>query len=710
MRKNGAGSIRVLNRLSIQSKVVLMLLLVSLGSLSVIAYLGYDSGRRSLEAALRRQLTSVRTVKTNLLYAEFETIRDVTIVLAGSERATSAMRAFQTAFEELNERTVPPEWDDKLTGFYRDEFLPALARNVEGEPVLEIYQPRLIPTRFLQYHYIANNPEPYERKGRSDVSDDSSYGLVHDRFHKLFRGVADRFGFQDVMLVDSDTGDVVYTYQKTVEFGTNLIDGPYADSVVGRLYQTARKGMDRGSFQLTDFERYRPNLNLPAAFIASPIFDENTMIGLLILQFPLERINRLTTGNYQWEREGLGKSGETYLVGPDHRMRTRSRFMHEDPEGLVMQLKAQGASSKLIDQIERNGSLILNLEVKTPAVERALAGEEGIVMQEDYRKVPVLASYAPVELEGVRWAIVTEIDADEVMAPIRAYGRDVLRSTVGIILVVTALAILLSHWLVRPLQQLAHGARKVSSGNVDVQIKCRSRDEFGDLAEAFNGMVRSLKAKTDLVEQKNREYEDLLLSILPGPVAARMRDGAQQISDSFADVTVMYADITGFTELTENLPAEQSIAMLHELVVAFDEAADRFGVEKVKTLGSGYMAVCGLSVQRPDHANRVVEFAMELKRILKRFNDEHDTTLGLVIGINAGPVVGGVVGRSKFLYDLWGDTVNLARRMQEVGANGKTVRVSEAVYHRLKDMHTFDRCGEIEIPGKGAQIVWGVRG
>lgn len=695
--------------LSIQSKIVLILLGVSIGSLGIIAYLGYSSGESALAGSIRRQLASVRAVKSNQLTTEFGMLRDQAITLSDAEGTVNAMKAFKAAFDGLNEATVRPEWDTKLAAYYSKEFLPALAKNVDGEPVLDVYLPRLVPTRYLQYHYIADSPLPYESKGDDvDRADDGPYGAAHRRYHPPLHEFARRFGFEDIYLVDNETGDVVYSCQKTVDFGTSLLNGPYADSNLGGLYRSVRRDMDRDDYQFTDFARYRPNLNKPSAFVASPIFDQNKMIGLLVLQFPIERVNKLITGDYSWEEEGLGKTGETYLVGPDFLLRSRTRFMYEDPKGTLARLKALGRPTRVLRRIEQTSTLVLNLEVRTEAVERALRGEEGVVEGRDYRGVPVIASYGPIDLEGVRWAIVSEMERAEALAPITAYGRDVLKYAVAIVLGVTSLAIFLSHWLARPLLRLTKGARRVSAGEVDVQIPVTGRDELGELAEAFNGMVRSLKTKSEQVDQKVRENEELLLNILPGPIAARMRGGERQISDQFADVTVLYADIEGFTALAESLSAEQAIGLLNDLVNALDEAAERQGVEKVKTFGSGYMAVCGLSYDRPDHTNRVVEFAQEMVRIVDRFNKARGTALGLSIGINAGPVVGGVVGRSKFLYDLWGDTVNLAHRMREARVGGPPIRVTDTVQARLKGLHTFAPGGEVEVAGKGPHVVWGL--
>jgi class 3 adenylate cyclase len=428
------------------------------------------------------------------------------------------------------------------------------------------------------------------------------------------------------------------------------------------------------------------------------------MIGILAFQFPIDRITEVMTGNFGWKREGLGETGEVYLVGPDFTMRTRSRFMVEHRAEFLKTLRESGVAAHIVDRIERQGNVLLALPVRTPPVERALQGKEGIEISRGYRDVPVVTAYGPIELDSLRWAVIAGMDSTEAYAPALAFGRKVLATGVGVALVVSLLALLWSHSLVRPIRALADGVRRVASDRLDVQVHVDTQDEFRELADAFNEMTRKLKANADQLEQKVRENEELLLNILPASAAARMQEGDGQSPQSFNDVTVLFADLVGLDALSETLGEDTSLVMLQDLVGAFDEAAERFGVEKVKTVGSSYMAVCGLSVQRPDHTSRTIEFAQELIRIVQRFNRERGTQLVVEIGVNAGPVVGGVVGRKKFIYDLWGDTVTIARGL---GSDGVTsIQITASVYERVRDLYPFESLGEVEIQGKGRIPTW----
>ena len=203
-------------------------------------------------------------------------------------------------------------------------------------------------------------------------------------------------------------------------------------------------------------------------------------------------------------------------------------------------------------------------------------------------------------------------------------------------------------------------------------------------------------------------------------MAKRLKDGEQSIADSFSNVTVLFADLPGFNELSSSWSPNETVNFLNDLINAFDEAAERYGVEKVKTLGSGYMAVSGLSVPRIDHTKRVVDFAINMVRILHSFNreitssetlkkamGEQKTQLKIRIGINSGEVIAGIVGRSKFIYDLWGDTVNIAHQLQMEGV-GNEIHVTEAVYSCLVDLYEFKSISDVEIAGKGKVAIWSI--
>ena len=704
------------NRLSIQSKLVLMLLSVAILSILLLGWIGFRSGREALTSAINNQLVSIRSAKENLLKAELKTLKDTVQTLAESQTTVDAFKAFRDNFHELESRSIPADERENIErsveAWYRDTFLTKLEQFVEGKPELSVYKPKSTVSQYLQYYYIVKNPFPYEKMQGLDIAEDGSgYSTVHQVYHPRIRAVAERYGWEDVHLIDPETLDIIYSYEKSTEFATNLVDGPYAYSNLGRLVQSVRKNMDRNDYRFADFEFYRPALNQPNAFVATPIFEGSRMIGILTVQFPIARINNLMTSAGQWEKEGLGKTGEVYLIGPDKVFRSRSRFMVQDKAALLKDLNRTGISETLLKRIDRAGMLIGYLQVNSESVQKAIEGQTFEGISNDYRNQRVLSTAAPIDVEGNRWAIVAEMDEAEAFAPVRKYAYRVLYTALGLLIGTTILASLLSNIFVGPIRKLAAGARLVAKGRTDVQVKLRSKDELGELATSFNSMTKKLQQKQEQLQVKVRENEELLLNILPGSVAARRMETSQddRLAQKYSDLTVLFASIDGLMEQSTEATGADTLAILNDLVVIFDETADRFGVEKVKTAGTTYMAVCGLSIQRPDHTNRIVEFASELVKIIDRFNRERGTHLRLVAGINAGPVVGGLVGRNKFIYDLWGDTVSIAQELINQPEGISRILVTSTVHDRLMDLYSFDPAGEVVIRGRNPMTTYGLK-
>ena len=273
------------------------------------------------------------------------------------------------------------------------------------------------------------------------------------------------------------------------------------------------------------------------------------------------------------------------------------------------------------------------------------------------------------------------------------------------LLVVIVTGAWLSRSLLGPLRELTAGVRRFAAGDHDAHVPVRTHDEIGQLCFAFNSMVDEINQKNVVIEGKNRENEELLLNVLPAPIANRLRGGEKGIADGFAEVTVAFADIVGFTQMSSEMPPAEVVTLLNGLFSRFDEAAHELGIEKIKTVGDAYMAVCGLPVHVPDHAARMVRMAIRMVHITREHAMEHKVSMKLRVGINSGPVVAGVIGKSKYIYDLWGDTVNLASRM-ESGGVPDMIQVTRPVYETLKDQFVFEPRGEIEVKGKGSVEAW----
>ncbi|MGA9381816.1 MAG: adenylate/guanylate cyclase domain-containing protein [Phormidium sp.] len=691
----------------------MMLLAVSSCSILVTAYLGYRSGQLNLTNRVFSQLTSVRASKAYQIESYFKNIHNHTQTLSENPAIIAAMQEFTTAYNQLETANVPPTFDQKLTAYYRDEFLTRLTKAEEGSPILQSYLPKAIASRYLQYHYIAANPHAVGKKDSLDnPQDNSEYSRIHARYHPIFRKIIQKFGYYDMFLIDPQ-GTIVYTVFKETDFGTNFANGAYKETNLAKLYQMVRESKARDYAKVIDFQAYSPSYGAPAAFIAAPIFNQSELIGVLVFQLPVDEINHVMTGNRNWESDGLGKTGETYLVGRDALMRSVSRFLVQDPQGYAKTLRSLGVSEPEINRINQYGTSILQQYVRTAAVADALTGKQGTRIIRDYRDIPVLSSYAPLRIDGLDWVILSEMDLSEAYSPIYSFRYQILISATLLMLLVTLLAMALAYLFVKPINQLINSTRQVAAGKLDAimlriagaNAPLETENEFGELANSLNEIVQSLRTQTNLVEQKNRENEQLLLSIFPTSVAKRFQRGEKEIAEDVANVAILFSDLTGFSKLLSTLSASEAIAILNDLVTAFDEAAERYGVEKIKTIGDSYLAVCGLSVPYLDHDKRAIDVALEMQIIVRRFNHERGLKLNIQIGINSGDIIAGIVGRNRCIYDVWGNTINVAAALKDACPPGGII-VSQTVYHRLHDLYQFEPMTDKETNGKSKLNAW----
>lgn len=207
------------------------------------------------------------------------------------------------------------------------------------------------------------------------------------------------------------------------------------------------------------------------------------------------------------------------------------------------------------------------------------------------------------------------------------------------------------------------------------------------------------------LDAEQERSERLLLNILPQTIAERLKHSPQIIADSFPAVTVLFADLVGFTQFAEQMPPPEVVEMLNQIFSMFDQLAEQHGLEKIKTIGDAYMVVAGLPEPRDDHADAIAQMALDMQQSLTQFNQRTGQALSIRIGIHTGPVVAGVIGLKKFVYDLWGDTVNTASRMESHGVPD-CIQVTEATYECLKDHYQFKQRGLIPVKGKGKMMTY----
>lgn len=693
---------RRLSRVSIQSKLLIMLLLTSILSAAVVGFIGYQSGRNSIRAAVFDRLIEVREMQTRQLQASLADLSNSLVIYTRGTTTTNAVRDFTKGFDELADKPITPAQQTAIDDYYHGVF----AKDYHDRTGADLHVDGLLPTsnpqKYLQAHYTTPFNDWNAALANDDAHDGSAWSAANLRYNDFFREIVNRFKFEDALLLDT-RGNVVYSAYKGVDLGTNILTGPYRGDNLREAYQKAVDANTVDYVGVTDFGQYTPTGD-PTAWMVSPVGSEGRVEGVVALQFPITKVNQSMTANRQWDQYGMGQTGETILVGADGLMRSDSRLFLENPDDYKRDVTAAGTPERIAEQAIRQGGTTLIQPVPTDATRRAQQGQSGTMIERDYLGQETLQAYAPANIPGLDWSVIAKVDTDEAFAPVAAFTRNLVLSTAGIIFLVCLASMLLSRLFVRPIRKLEAGARQISAGDYGATVEVTSRDEFGDLTVAFNGMSRNLAIKEDLLNEQRQENDRLLLSMMPESVAERYRDGEENIAQDHKDVTVVFADIVGLNQLAASLESPAQLAILNRLVREFDAAAVDLGVEKVRTLHNGYLASCGLNVPRLDNVRRTLDFAAEMQRIVDRIAEETGLDLRVRAGIDTGTVTSGLVGRTSLAYDMWGAAVNIAYQVQS-GTPQPGVYVTTRVHGALRDIREFTEAGSVWVDGN-EEPVW----
>lgn len=672
-----------LERLSIQSKLMLMLLTISVLATAIAGGIGFQSGRSSLRAAVFDRLTSIREAQSRVLELGLRDLTGSLVVLSRGETVSGAMNAFNAGFEQLAGATITPEQDRALVDFYKAKFKGAEDGRLDINALLPISP----AARYLQTRYTL------PATGGGDPRDAGIWSGANARYDGYFSTLVKRMGLRNALLINSE-GNVVFSVNKGVELGTNVLSGPFRGE--GFLPDAFRKAMasnDIDYIDTTDFSEYLPS-GQPTAWMVVPIGPTGRATGVMAIEYPATIVSNLMTGNRQWDQIGMGRTGEALVVGKDDLMRSDSRLFLEDPQAYKANAIKAGTAPDVAERAIKQGTTVLIQPVGTQATDAARRGETGTLIATDYLGQRTLMAYAPLNLDGLDWVIVAKVDSDEAFAPERNFAHRLVRSTALIIFLACLAAMVWSRLFVRPIKRLEEGAEQISTGNFNVQLPVDTKDEFGDLSVAFNEMSRTLAVKHQLLTEQRQENDKLLMSLMPESVVERYRGGEENIAEDHQDVTVMYADLIGVDDLSADLDADESLKAINKLVRQFDAAAETSGVERVRNTHNGYLASCGLTVPRLDNVHRTVEFALEMQRIINRFNAEMGSDIKLRAGIDTGAVTSGLVGRAGLVYDLWGGAVHLASRIRH-GLSEPGIYVSDDVYQATRDALRYTSAGTI---------------
>jgi hypothetical protein len=362
------------------------------------------------------QLRSINATKKRNIEYYFDIIRNQILTFAEDKMMVEAVNAFRRAFDQLGSVVGEEQraaCRESVRAYYDQEFIPRIS-DIGKQVDVRDFLPEDSAVLALQQVYIAANPHPTGQKSRLHNADDGSdYGRVHATYHAVILNYLEKFGYYDIFLIDPITGNIVYSVFKEVDFGTSLLTGPYSKTNFARVVQQAIASSNREFVRLIDFEAYAPSYNAPASFIACPLYDGVTKVGILVFQMPINKINQILTGDNKWRDDGLGQTGETFIVGEDFKARSIARGLIEHPDDYLGSLRKAGYGEAVVRQVQRTGTNILLEQLKLEAVRQSLQEVTGTCRGLDTRGADTLFAYAPLHIPDVHWVIVSAMQEAE---------------------------------------------------------------------------------------------------------------------------------------------------------------------------------------------------------------------------------------------------------------------------------------------------------
>lgn len=402
----------------------------------------------------------------------------------------------------------------------------------------------------LQYDFIAGSSFPLGSKdGLDNPGNNTAYARVHEKYHPTLRAFQQEFGYYDIFIADINTGNIVYSVFKELDYATSVSTGPYADSGIGDAFKMAANATSEHQVFFSEFKRYRPSYDALAGFASTPIYDNGRAIAVLIFQMPMDVIGSILTHNNKWSEKGFGESGETYLVSPAGVLMNESRFFVEDRKGYLDAIRVK--YSEDAKEIAARETSVGIQKVESSSALNGLKGRSGFQIVRDYRDVEVFSVYSPVAIGDFTYALMAEVDVEEALRPAASIRNDLIITAFVLAAILISVAIGLAIWfsdrLLKPIKRLGDTCKALTIGEGDLTIRIDESGikEIDRISNYFNTFISQIR---DIVAVFKEDSDALASAAIQ---LSTVTSQSEALTESQRDQTALVA--TAMEELAASI-------------------------------------------------------------------------------------------------------------------------------------------------------------
>ncbi len=681
---------RIGRNVSVGTRLALVVVVVALVSMVVTSLVGLERGRSLAEDEIRSRLSAGAAYRVDAVERYIAGLERAVVGQALTARPAEAIESLGAAFAELDER--PPVSRDRadLEAFYSDVITPELATARDRPVTVSSLIPVSNAAIALQAQYVVADND-----GRSAGADLDAWSTTHDPLDDAFREFARRSGFAEIYLIDPESFVVLYSSERNIDFATSLSSGPHSGSQLASLVDELAADPEVG-VAIRDFAPYAPVGDHPAGFIGSATFVDGELAGFVVARFTPDELTAIMTSNGTWTSQG--RTGETYVVAADGFMRSDSRPFVEDRTAFFEQVEQVGlTSADEVRAMRLFDTTVLFQPIDYRQVEDVFRSD-GIEVTEsvNYLGQEVLSDRQTLDVDGLEWAVFSEVHLDAARAPIDDFVRNLLIAIAVFIVVVTFVAVRWADRLLEPLRRISARLRSIGHGvepAARTEIPASSADEFVTLAHDIDVMLDTLNRRSAKARRQADELRDVLRRLLPASVAERAEAGDRDVIDQVATATVAVVVIGGLGKLMAAGEPERARGLLDRFVADADELVAERKLDRLQLTGDTYVAACGVSRPHLDHTARAAGFLLDVFDVLDDLDP--DDELFVRAGLAVGPLTVGLTGGSQLIHETWGVTVQRATDLARSARPGQILVSSECgrllpERYRLEPSHLDD--------------------